>query len=156
MNPASYRPITLTSTLCKLLETLVTNRLTYFVEKHKILNNIECGFHKGRSTIDHIIRLQDAINKYNHYKGFTVRVFIDFQSAFDMVWQTGLLVKLRNLGITGNIFSFIKNFLAHRTIQVKVGNAFSQTYVIENGTAQGSIISPLLFLIMINDLPGCL
>jgi len=67
------------------MEKLVTNRLTYFVEKHNILNNVQCGFRKGRSTVDHIIRLQDAINKYNHNKGFTVGVFIDFQSAFDDV-----------------------------------------------------------------------
>jgi len=89
-------------------------------------------------------------------KGFTVGVFIDFQSAFDMMWQNGLLIKLKKLGITGNVFSFIKNFLTDRTLQVKVGSALSQKYLIENGTAQGSIISPLLFLIMINDLPDYL
>ena len=156
LNTSSYRPISLTPTLCKLMEKLVTIRLTYFVEKNNILSNIQCGFRKGRSTVDHIIRLQDAINKYNNNKGYTVGVFIDFQSAFDMMWRSGLLIKLRSLGITGNVFNFVKNFLTDRTIQVKVGGALSQKYVLDNGTAQGSIISPLLFLIMINDLPGSL
>jgi len=140
LNPVSYRPISLTPTLCKLTEKLVTNHLTYYVEKHNILNNVQCGFLKGRSTVDHIIRLQDAINKYNYNKGFTVGVFIDFQSAVDMMWQSGLLVKLRNLGITESTFSFIKDFLTHRTIQLKVRSALSQKYVMENGTAQGSTI----------------
>ena len=55
LNPASYRPISLTPTLCKLRGKLVTNRLTYFVENNNILNNIHCGFRKNHSTIDHII-----------------------------------------------------------------------------------------------------
>jgi len=55
-----------------------------------------------------------------------------------------------------NVFGFVKNFLTDRTIQVKVGNTLSQTYLLENGTAQRSVISPLLFLIMINDLPDYL
>jgi len=62
----------------------------------------------------------------------------------------------KNLGITGNIFNSIKNILTDRSIQVKVGSAFSQKYTPDNGIAQGSIISPLLFLIVINDLPDSL
>jgi len=73
-----------------------------------------------------------------------------------MMWRSGVLIKLKNLGLTGNVFNFINNFLTVRSIQVKVGNAVSQKYILDNGTAQGSIISQLLFLIMINDLPNFL
>ena len=65
----------------------------------------------------------------------------------------------KNFGIIGIIFNFIKNFLTYRSIQIKVGSAFSQKYALDNGTAhcaQGSIISPLLFLLMMNDLPDSL
>lgn len=153
---SSYRPISLTSTLCKILERLVTTRLTYHVEKNNLLSNVQSGFRQGRCTVDQIMRLQDAINKHNHTKGFTVGVFIDFQSAFDMVWQKGLLIKMKNMGITGNVFSFVENFLSDRTLQVRVGAALSDTQLLDNGTAQGSVISPLLFLLMINDLPDSL
>ena len=124
------------------------------MEDNKLLSNVQTGFRKGRSTIDHLIRLQDTINKYNLNRGYTVAVFIDFQSAFDMLWHDGLKVKLKKLGITGESYTYINNFLSGRTIQVRVGNQLSKVVEINNGTPQGSVISPLLlFLIMINDLP---
>jgi len=61
--------------------------------------------------------------------------------------------KLKKLGLTGEIYQYIDNFLTGRTIQVQVGNKFSKVLYINNGTPQGSVISPLLFLIMINDSP---
>ena len=67
------------------MEKLVTNRLRYHLEKNKLLTNVQTGFRKGKSTTDHIIRLQDTINKYNNNTGYSVAVFIDFQSAYDMV-----------------------------------------------------------------------
>ena len=149
---SSYRPISLTAVLGKIMEKLVTNRLSYYVEKKDLLTNVQTGFRKGKSTVDQLIRLQDTVNKYNNNKGYTVAVFVDFQSAYDMLWHDGLFVKLEKMGITDKALTYIKNFLTNRTLQVRIGDKLSSSYVVKNGTPQGSIISPLLFLVMINDL----
>jgi retron-type reverse transcriptase len=136
------------------MERMVTTRLTWYLEKNLKLSNTQCGFRKNRSTVDHILRLTDTINKYNHNKGFTLAVFLDFEKAYDMIWRKGLFIKLHNIGIRDNMLNFISNFLENRTMQVRISDCLSTKRVIENGTAQGSVISPILFLLMINDLPN--
>jgi len=101
---------------------MVATGLVGHLDKRNILCAEQSGFRAGRSTIDQLMRLQDTILKhYNYNKGYTVGIFIDFSSAFDMVWQKGLLIKLKEMGLTGNIVGFVDNFLRDRTIQVRVG-----------------------------------
>ena len=70
------------------------------------------------------------------------------------MWRAGLLIKMKNFGINGSMYEWIRNFLSERKIQVRVGSELSDVHMLENGTAQGATISPLLFICMISDLPN--
>lgn len=152
-NPSSYRPIALTSAICKIHERLVTTRLVWLLETNDIINPSQSAYRKQRCTLDHLFRLQDTINKSINNKAHTVGIFFDFSKAFDMLWKNGLIYKLNRLGITGRINNWINDFLTNRKIRVKLNNTLSTETTLENGTPQGSVISPILFLIMVNDYP---
>ena len=152
-DPNSYRPIALTATMCKTMEKLITNRLSWFLETNQLFNVDQAGFRRRRSTIDQIMKLQDDIIKAMNRKEYTIAIFIDFQKAFDMVWKTGILEKMQKLNITGRMYAWVKDFMEDRTFQVKVEGQLSSTFNFENGTPQGSVLSPVLFLIAINDFP---
>lgn len=149
---SSFRPISLSPCLSKIMERMISNRLVWYLEKGGKINNLQSAYRKYRSVIDHILRLQDSIYKAINNNRVVIAIFLDIEKAFDMVWHFGLLYKLKSLGIKGNIYSWIKNYLSNRFFKVKIGNSFSNNYPSQNGTPQGSCISPILFLIMINDL----
>jgi ribonuclease HI/endonuclease/exonuclease/phosphatase (EEP) superfamily protein YafD len=150
--PTSYRPISLTSALCKLHETMVANRIKYYLEHNQLLQDDQSGFRSNRCTMDQILRLQSDIKKAFFNKQQLGAVFIDLEKAFDLVWTEGLLFKLKRIGITGHAYVFIKNFLTDRKIQVRVGNSTSDTQDLLTGTPQGSVLSPILFTILFDDL----
>lgn len=150
--PSNYRPIALTSNLCKIMERMVMSRLVYVIERDNILSPYQSGFRKGRNTMDSVLCLESEIRKAQVNKEALVGVFFDVEKAYDMMWKEGLLIKLEKMEIKGRMYNWIRDFLFNRTIQVRVSTAFSQIHTIENGTPQGSVSSPILFNIMINDI----
>ena len=154
-NPNNYRPISLTNCFCKLMEKLVNARLMWYLEDTKALSNIQCGFRAGRSTVDHLVRLETFIRQSFARGEHMVAVFFDLEKAFDTTWKHGIMKDLHSLGLRGHLPMFINNFLTNRTFNVKVNNSFSDPFDQEEGVPQGSILSPILFEIKINSICLC-
>ena len=150
--PDSYRPIALTSQMGKVMERMVNDRLVYYLETKGMINVYQSGFRRGRSTMDPMVCLEHDIRKAQVNKETVVAVFFDIVKAYDTVWKQGLLIKLKQLGIRGRVYCWVKDFLSERKIAVRIHGALSTQYEVENGIPQGSIISPLLFSIAINDI----
>ena len=117
-----------------------------------MITNYQSGFRKGRNTMDAIMRLGTEVRKAQENKETVIAVFFDIEKAYDMMWKEGLMIKLHMMGVGGKTFNWIKDFLDGRTIQVRIGSEISNQFDVQNGTPQGSVISPLLFSIMINDI----
>ena len=154
-DPTSYRPISLTSCMGKILEKVVANRLIFVLEERGLLTGNQAGFRPGRSTVDQVLKLvQDASdNMHAQPSGTrTMSTFFDYSKAYDKVWRDGLLFKMLQLGIPFRFVRYTRHFLSSRWTTVSINNVNSKPFMLRNGLPQGSSISPLLFLIFINDI----
>lgn len=149
-SPSSYRPISLTCCLGKLLEKMIHDRLQWYLEKENLLSPYQAGYRTKRSTTDHLIMLENEIQNAFANRQHAVAVFFDIKGAFDMTWRYGILKEIYDYGIRGTLPKFIESFLKGRTFRVRVGDSLSNLKVLENGVPQGSTLSCKLFNIAIN------
>ena len=150
--PQSYRPIALTSCVCKLFERMVNNRLIWYLESKNLLSNRQFGFRKHRSTLDPLLMLSREIQKAFARENQTIGIFFDLEKAYDTTWREGILQQLALWGIGGHMFAFLKVFLSDRYLKVRVGSTLSKAYLQEEGIPQDSVLSVTLFAIAINSL----
>ena len=151
----SYRPISLTSCVGKILEKLAADRLIYILESRNILNDNQAGFRPNRCTTDQVLKLvQHATDQIHSSKANprTMTTFFDYEKAFDKVWRDGLLWKMIKLNIPKKLVKYVRHFLSGRKTRVEFNGTRSKAFRLDQGLPQGSCISPLLFLIFINDI----
>ena len=149
----NYRPIALTSHTCKLLESIILKRLLHYCDENNIIPKNQAGFRKERSATEHLVKLSTQIKHQFARRKSVLATFFDVRKAYDQVWHCRLLQKLKNIGLSGNISQYIENFLNNRTMSARVGKTYSTARKLEMGIPQGSIIAPLLFNILIYDMP---
>ena len=155
-NPNNYRPIALTSCICKTLERMINERLVWYLEKNNIITEFQSGFRHQRSTNDHLVRLETFIREAFIKKEHLVAVFFDLEKAYDTTWKYGKMNDLHEIGLKGRLPIFVQNFLSNREFKVRVGSTLSEAHNQEQGVPQGSILSVTLFSLKINNIVKCL
>ena len=152
-NPDNYRAIAVSSCIGKLFSSILLNRLVLFRKNHCPDPVNQLGFCKDAQTNDHMFTLKTIIDKYRKkLRKKLYACFVDLKKAFDSVSREFLLLKIANLGISGNFFEAIKNMYNNSRAKVKLGKYLSPSFDIEKGTEQGHPMSPELFKMYMLDL----
>ena len=154
-NPANYRPISLLSSFSKILEKIIEKQLNQYLYENNILTQNQCGFRRGRSTEHAIHTMVKSIHGSFNEDKFSVGIFLDIKKAFDSLDRNILLQKLKYYGIAGIEWRWFQSYLSDRRQLTMYNNCPSDIKRVDFGVPQGGIVSPLLFLVYINDIVNC-
>ena len=152
--PLNYRPVSLTSNVCKIMERIVKDRLTKELNDKNWLTNVQHGFRSRKSTTSNLIEFYDIVTTNLDNENSVDIFFFDLAKAFDTVPHERLIEKMVESIGDGYIIRWVADYLNERKQRVVIRGAKSNWLEVSSGVPQGSVIGPLLFLIYVNDMPS--
>lgn len=148
----NYRPISLLSTLSKIFERMILNRIMEHLKQNDIILNEQFGFRKGHSSNHQLKRISHFIRDSLSMKRSTGMLTFDIEKAFDSVWHKAMVHKLFKLKVPLYLVKMISSFLSNRSFFVSINGTNSSIRNIVAGLPQGSVLSPTLFNVFTSDL----
>ena len=148
----NYRPISLLSSISKVVEKIVFIQVYDYVSKQKLLYDGQYGFRKIHSSELAAIELVDRIHLYLDKGQLPLSVFLDLSKAFDTLDHSILLTKLNFYGFSGSALMWFRSYLSNLQQFVDFDGTVSDVRTLSTGVPQGSILCPLLFIIYMNDI----
>ena len=141
MSCDNYRPISLLSSISKILEKFIANQLLNHLEYNKLLYEHQYGFQRNKSTVHNLTHLTNFVSKELNEKKFVIGVFLDLKKAFDVVNHGILLKKLKHLGLNGVVLEWFTSYLDGRSQCVDINGHLSKERSISISVLQGTVAS---------------
>ena len=155
-DPSNYRPISLTSVICKILEKIIREKISHYLTINNLISTSQHGFSKGKSCLTNLIEFFDIIINWHDEDNQIDILYLDFARAFDSVAHRKLLLKLKSYGLSRQLLLWIEHWLIGRKQRTQINGKRSAWIDVKSGTPQGTSLSTILFLIYIDDIDNIL
>ena len=148
----SYRGIAISFVLSKLLESIILKRLDHTLDNLNIPHCLQTAYRIGLSCSDAVFATQEALLTHLRVRGHLYLCLFDLEKAFDSIELSILLKRLFAIGVNGNCWRIVLSWYSSALSRIRVGSKLSEPFSITRGVKQGSVLSPILFLILIDPL----
>ena len=151
-SPSDFRPISLLPAISKIIEKIACRQICQFFAHNKRLDNLQSAYKKFHSTTTALLHITDDIYKATDKSLVTILILLDYSKAFDTANHKIILAKLQSFGFRDVALDWVESYLTGRKQKVKNDLGESDWINLKNGVPQGSILGPLLFLVLVSDL----